>query len=104
MPGEIYFSHGVEAQSQEQEIVRAYAVLKAGRVVLTIHNRPGQLLSTALLPAGSPPVEHRFLSATAYAPEEEDVLRSILEQSGSFDDFVSRLREAGYAIRERLDN
>ena len=93
-------SHGAEAQSQQQESVKAYTVLKAGRVVLTIQNRPGQLLSTALPPAGSPAVQHRFLSATAHAPEEEDALRSILEKSSSFDDFVNRLRDAGYTLRE----
>ena len=35
---------------------------------------------------------------------EEDALRTILDKSKDFDDFLRRLSEAGYTIRERRDN
>jgi|SRR5580704_991116 hypothetical protein len=89
------------AQAQrEPTLAETYVVMKAGRIVLTVTNRPGPLVSTALLPACGKPVMHPFLSARAHVPEEEDVLLMILEQSANFHDFLDRLRKAGYALRK----
>jgi hypothetical protein len=88
----------VQAQ-QEPTLAETYVVTKAGRTVLTVTNRPGPLVSTALLPAGGKPVMHPFLSARAHVPEEEDALQMILKQSANFNDFLDRLRKAGYGLR-----
>ena len=76
----------------------SYNVLKAGRLVLTVSDVPGPIVSTAVLPPGASPAKHPFLSATAHAPEEEDTLRKTLDQSKDFDDFLRRLREDGYTV------
>jgi hypothetical protein len=47
---------------------------------------------------------HPFLSATAHAATEENALHAILEQSSDFDDFLRRLTQSGYTIRELLNN
>jgi hypothetical protein len=83
---------------------RTYDVLKAGRLVLTVQNKPGPLVGTALPPPDSRPAVHPFLSGSARDPMEEDALRTILDRSKDFDDFLRRLSEAGYTIRERRDN
>ena len=77
----------------------SYNVLKAGRLVLTVSDVPGSIVSTAALPPGAAPAKHPFLSATAHAPEEEDTLRKTLDQSKDFDDFLRRLRERGYTVQ-----
>jgi hypothetical protein len=87
----------VEAQSAEPT---TYEVRKADRLVLTITNRPGPLVSTALAPAGSAPIQHPFLSGSAHAADQEHTLRSLLDQSRSFDEFVARLRGAGFELRK----
>jgi hypothetical protein len=95
----LWFGLAAAQAQQEPTLTKAYLVTKAGRAVLTVTNRPGPLVSTALLPAGKGPVMHPFLSATAHVAEEEHALRMILEQSADFGDFLDRLREAGYALR-----
>ena len=81
---------------------KSYEVRKAGRLVLTVIDQPGPIVSTALRPPdGSPPPNHPFLSASAHAPEEEDALRGQLDSSKSLSDFLERLRQAGYAVSER---
>jgi hypothetical protein len=84
--------------------VRTYEVLRADRLVLTVRNKPGAIISTAILPPNSSPVMHPFLSATAHAATEENALHAILEQSSDFDDFLRRLTQSGYTIRELLNN
>jgi len=71
------------AQSEAAKI-RVYEIFKGDRLVLTVSNEPGPLLSAA-----------------AHAPEEEPRLREILERAGDFADFIARLRAAGYTLRER---
>jgi hypothetical protein len=88
------------AQSDAAKI-RVYEIFKGDRLVLTVSNEPGPLLSAALPPPGREPMSHPFLSASAHAPEEEPRLREILERAGDFADFIARLRAAGYTLRER---
>jgi hypothetical protein len=76
-----------------------YNVLKAGHLVLTVSDVPGPIVSTAALPPGVLPAKHPFLSATAHAPEEEDALHKVLDQSKDFDDFLRRLRDSGYTVQ-----
>jgi hypothetical protein len=82
---------------------KTYEVLRADRLVLTVTNKPGAIISTATLPVNSNPVMHPFLSATAHAASEENALHAILVQSSDFDDFLRRLAQSGYTIRERRD-
>ena len=83
---------------------RTYDVLKAGRLVLTVQKKPGPLAGTALPPPDGRPAVHPFLSGSARDSMEEDALRTILDQSKDFDDFLRRLAEAGYTIREWRGN
>jgi hypothetical protein len=82
---------------------RTYDVLKAGRLVLTVQNKPGPLVSAALPSPISRAVAHTFVTGNARDPMEEGALRTILERSKDFDDFLRRLSEASYMIRERRD-
>jgi hypothetical protein len=86
------------AQAAAQTVHR-YNVLKAGRLVLTVSDVPGPIVSTAALPPGTSPAQHPFLSAAAQTPEEENALYQILEQSKDFDDFLRRLRAGGYTVQ-----
>jgi len=82
---------------------KTYEVLKADRLVLTVANRPGAIIGTATPPVNSNPVMHPFLSATAHAASEENALQAVLVQSSDFDDFLWRLAQNGYTIRERAN-
>jgi hypothetical protein len=95
----LWFGLATGQAQQEQTLIETYVVTKAGRAVLTVTNRPGPLVSTALLPTGGSPVMHPFLSATAHVAEEEHALRIILDQSTDFGNFLDRLRKAGYAFK-----
>jgi len=90
------------ARKAPEEIVaspgQTFNIYKDDRKILTVKNEPGPLLSTAILPPGTPPPKHPFLSGSAlYAPEEGN-LREILEQSAGFDDFLKRLKARGYRV------
>lgn len=77
----------------------AYEVWKGGRLVLTFTDRPGVIGSTALLPPGAAPEGHSFITGDARAPEEEDNLRRVLDASKNVQDFIARLRQAGYVVK-----
>lgn len=77
----------------------AWEVFKGERMVLSVSDGPGPLVSTAAPPPGTPPVRHAFLSASAHAPEEEDTLKRVLDASTSTADFLARLKSAGYAVK-----
>jgi hypothetical protein len=69
--------------------------------ILTIVGRPGPLISTAPPPPGPAAwVMHPFLSATAESALHEDRLRTLLEASTSIEDYLRRLRDAGFGVRE----
>lgn len=77
---------------------KTWGVYKNSAKVLIVSDTPGPLISTANSPAKMVPPKHPFLSATALEPTEENALKEILDKSGSFEDFLSKLRERGYAV------
>lgn len=79
---------------------RRFIVSRRGRAVLDIVDEPGPLTSTALPPPGFDPPQHPFLSAAARDPEHEHELRDLLLAATSTDDFVDRLRRAGFEVTE----
>lgn len=79
-----------------------WEIYKGERLVLSVSDGPGPLVSTAAPPPGAPSVRHPFLSASAHAPEEEDALKRILDASESTADFLSRLETAGYGVKSRI--
>jgi len=83
--------------------VRTVRVLLKGDLLLDIEDRPGILTSTSAPPPKpwDEPTLHPFLSGSAYNPSHEGRLRTLLDQSKSFDDYVERLRAAGYQIEEQ---
>ena len=93
-----YSAISVGVHAQTLIAVAAYNVWKGDRLVLTFEDRPGPITSTALPAPGSAPVLHPFLTANARAPEEEDRIGYILSQSKDAQDFILRLRQAGYAV------
>jgi hypothetical protein len=81
---------------------RTFAVYSGERRVLTIKDEPGALLSTALPPPDPNwrPPQHPFLSGSAQDANSEHALAQILADAASFDDYVERLRGAGYRVEE----
>ena len=98
--------------------VREFAVYAEGRLALVVRDEPGTLRSTAGPPAGAgpppppgpppgpgeplnpepPPGVHPFIDAQAHDPVSEGRLRRLLDESSSFDDFIERLRGAGFEV------
>jgi hypothetical protein len=77
-----------------------YEVFSGDRLVLTVSDEPGVLVS-ALAPPPPPdrPLpRHPFLSAVAHAPQLEGELRRLLDASSSTAEFLERLRNAGYRV------
>jgi len=83
--------------------VRTVRVLLKGDLLLYIDDRPGILTSTSAPPPKpwDEPTLHPVLSGSAYNPSHEGRLRTHLDQGKSFDDYVERLRAAGYQIEEQ---
>lgn len=79
-----------------------WEIYKGERLVLTVADGSGPIVSTAAPPPGAPPVHHPFLSASAHAPEEEDALKRILDASESTADFLARLKTAGFEVKSRI--
>jgi hypothetical protein len=91
--------------------MREFLVYRDGRLALRIHDTPGTLRSTAPPPpqAGAappppgtatlPPGIHPFIDAQALDAASEGELRSLLDESTSFDDYVQRLAAAGYEVK-----
>ena len=75
-----------------------YLVTLDGAPVLHVVDTPGALVSTAPRRAGSPPVQHPFLTATALDARQEHTLRRLLDGSNNTEDFVGRLRGAGFEV------
>lgn len=80
---------------------KRYTVLSDDVPVLEIVDEPGALVSISAPPPPPDqplPPPHPFLSATALVATEEHRLRQILLESSSTDDYVERLRAAGYRV------
>jgi hypothetical protein len=76
-----------------------WAVLKDGKLVQWIDDKPGRLSSRALPKPGTPPVTNPFLTATSKDVTAEGPLYDLLQKSTSFSDYVDRLTRAGYEVR-----
>jgi hypothetical protein len=83
-------------------VTRTVGVYSGDRRVLTIRDEPGALLSTALPPPDPSwrPPQHPFLSGSAQDANSEHALAQLLAQATSFDDYLERLRDAGYRVEE----
>jgi|1185.fasta_scaffold256897_2 hypothetical protein len=83
-------------------MARTFGVWSSDRRVLTIRDEPGALLSTALPPPDPNwrPPQHPFLSGSAQDANSEHALAELLAQATSFDDYLERLRGAGYRVEE----
>lgn len=95
--------------------VRHFAVYLEGRLVLVVRDNPGTLRSTAPPPPGGPPPPpppgapgdlppgvHPFIDAQAHDPVTEGRLRSLLDASSGFDDYLARLLGAGFDIASEI--
>jgi len=78
--------------------VDKWTASKGGKKVLEFENTPGILTSTALPPSGYTPKEHPFLTGSVLVSEEEDNIRTILDESSSFVDFLTKLVENRYLV------
>ena len=87
-------------------MTRRFTVYTEGdKKVLEVSDQPGPLVSVSAPPPrpGEAPAVHPFLSASAYDPFTEGALRNILLKSSSLDDFLKRLRDAGYRVSDEGD-
>lgn len=89
-------------QNQEKGVsgTQVWNVYKDDKKVLVLKNEPGYIVSIALPPPGQEPVKHPFLSGTSLDPLEENNYYMFLQKSKNFDEFVSLLRENGYAVEK----
>lgn len=87
-----------ETAVSEPAAAPSWTAYKNGQPVLRFRKGPGTLRSSALPGADGAP-SHPWLDAQALDPLAEDDLRKTLEASSSFDDFVARLKAAGYDVR-----
>lgn len=77
----------------------AWQVYDRDDLILDVSDTPGPILSTAALPPGVVPKQHRFLSATARSARHESKLHDLLEASKSVPDFLKHLADAGYSVK-----
>lgn len=80
-------------------MTQRYEVSKDGGAVLTFTSEPGVIQSTALPVPGARPLRHPFLSARALDARHEHQLGALLRASSSVEDFIQRLRGAGYEVQ-----
>jgi hypothetical protein len=78
--------------------VPTWSVYDGEMLILTFRGEPGPITSTAMLPPGVRPVTHPFLSAAAREAGHESQLRELLDASTSVEDFLARLRAAGFRV------
>ncbi|MFC1774978.1 hypothetical protein ACFLZN_01535 [Nanoarchaeota archaeon] len=76
-----------------------YTVYKDDIAVLEFQNKPGYLVSTGTPPPDFKPEKHPFLSAKALIPDEEHNLRMIVEESSTFEEWMTKLGENGYTVK-----
>ena len=84
---------------------KRYLVYRDDDKVLEITDEPGPLISKNAPPSppGAEPVLHPFLSATAYVPEKEGILREALNRSSTLAEYLTSLRSMGFRVEETGD-
>lgn len=88
-----------QGSAKGRSLAHAWNVYDGETLILEVHDTPGPLVSTAMLPPGVAPNQHPFLSASARSSIHEHKLRELLEESRDLPDFLRRLEGAGYAVR-----
>ena len=78
--------------------VQTFDVYKKDKLVAKIKAQSGYLTSTALLPPGTPPQKHPFITASVLVPEEENNLSQLLKGAKDFNEYLSLLKEDGYVV------
>lgn len=78
-----------------------WEVFDGATLILEVSDVPGPILSTAMPPPGVKPVTHPFLSAAARSAIHEHRLREVLLASKDVEDFLERLRAAGFTVKAR---
>lgn len=78
--------------------VPSWKVYDGEELILSLRGEPGALVSTAALPTNARPVTHPFVSGSAHDAGYEHVLRELLDASTSAEDYVARLRAAGFRV------
>lgn len=88
-----------EGTTQMNRTEHRWTVYDRSQLILEVSDAPGPITSTAAPPPGLKPVMHPFLSAAARSAPHEHRLREILNASQDVEDFLSRLRAAGFEVR-----
>jgi hypothetical protein len=78
---------------------RRWRVYDGQTLVLQVSDVPGAIVDTvAPPPPGLKPTYHPFLSASAYSAPHGNRLQALLQESTSVDDYLERLRQAGFRV------
>jgi hypothetical protein len=83
---------------------RRWRVFDGDKKILEVSDVPGAIVDTsAPPPPGLKPTYHPFLSATAYSAPHGDKLQRLLQESSGVDDYLERLRSAGFRVEPLPD-
>jgi hypothetical protein len=83
---------------------KGWSVLKNGKVVEWIDDKPGPMISRAAPPPpGTPLTTNPFMTATSKDIMSEGALQKLRAQSTSFQDYVKKLKNNGYEVRPATD-
>jgi hypothetical protein len=78
---------------------RRWRVYDGPTLILEVSDVPGAIVDTvAPPPPGLKPTYHAFLSASAYSAPHGGRLNTLLKESSGLDDFLERLRAAGFRV------
>jgi hypothetical protein len=95
---------GEHPLEEVEELERALArpprwnVYRDGDLVLFVTGRPGPITGSATPPPDGRPGWHPFVTASAVSAFHEHELRTILEASQDVEDYLDRLRRAGFRV------
>jgi len=78
--------------------VPTFNVYKNDKLVATIKPQPGFITSAATPMPDQKLEKHSFITASSFAPEEENNLYNLLNKAKDFNDYVYLLKENGYIV------
>jgi hypothetical protein len=94
--------HATAPPEADVTAVPVWDVYRGPDRVLVVRGEPGPITSTAPPPADGRVATNPYLSAAALDASCEAELGGLLQQATSLDDFLARLRAAGFRVeRER---